>query len=258
LSKATVVPARRCKAASARARVKSSSGPVWLFDLDNTLHDATRAAFTELRLSMTAYIETELGVSTDEANHLRVHYWRRYGATLLGLVRHHGVAVSHFLHQTHHLPGLEERLHAPAGSRQALRRLGGTRLILTNAPRAYALRVLNHLGLASSFDALLSIEDMVMFGRLRPKPDTRMFRRLAVRLGVPACRCILVEDTLEHQKAAQRVGMGTVWMQGFLKPTHGDQPAHQPSQRLFRKPAYVDRRIQSLNALRRTGRPLRV
>ncbi len=256
------MPVRRGTAASARARVKSSAGPVWLFDLDNTLHDASRAAFTELRLSMTAYIETELGFSTDEANHLRVHYWRRYGATLLGLVRHHGVTASHFLHQTHRLPGLEQRLHAPAGSRLALRHLGGTRLILTNAPRAYALRVLNHLGLTGSFDALLSIEDMVMFGHLRPKPDARMFRRLLAHLGVPAQRCVLVEDTLEHQKAARRVGIGTVWMQGFLNPAAGHPPAHQPghppAERLFRKPAYVDRRIHKLNQLRRTGRPMRV
>ena len=34
----------------------------------------------------------------------------RYGATLPGLVRHHGVKAGHFLHHTHLLPGLESRL----------------------------------------------------------------------------------------------------------------------------------------------------
>ena len=52
-----------------------------------------------------------------------------------------------------------------------------------------------------------------MFGELRPKPDARMLRTLLARLRVPAARCVLVEDTLQHQKSARRVGMKTVWMQ---------------------------------------------
>ncbi len=55
-----------------------------------------------------------------------------------------------------------------------------------------------------------------MFGHHRPKPDARMFRHLLARLQVPAHRCVLVEDTLEHQKAAHALGMRTVWMQRYL------------------------------------------
>ena len=42
-----------------------------------------------------------------------------------------------------------------------------------------------------------------MFGHLRPKPDARMLRRVAARLRCAPSRCVLVEDTLEHQKAAR-------------------------------------------------------
>ena len=45
-------------------------------------------------------------------DHLREHYWQRYGATLLGLVRHHGTDPEHFLHHTHQIPDLEARLIA--------------------------------------------------------------------------------------------------------------------------------------------------
>ena len=48
-----------------------------------------------------------------------------------------------------------------------------------------------------------------MFGALRPKPDARMLRRVAARLGVAPSRCILVEDTLVHLKAARSIGMRT-------------------------------------------------
>jgi putative hydrolase of the HAD superfamily len=69
-----------------------------------------------------------------------------------------------------------------------------------------------------------------------------MFRRLAVRLGVPASCCVLVEDTLVHQKSARRVGMQTVWMQRWLGP-HVARP--------HRRPAYVDLRAKGLRDLRR-------
>lgn len=192
------------------------SAPVWLFDLDNTLHDASHAAFASISESMTSYIVEHLGLEVAAATALRQAYWHRYGATLLGMVRHHGVRAPHFLEQTHRLPGLEARLRTSAQDRAALRRLPGRKFVLTNAPRHYTERVLKTLRLANSFDGVLGIEDMAMFGQLRPKPDVRMLRRVAARLKVPPARCVLVEDTLVHQKAARRIGMRTVWMQRYL------------------------------------------
>jgi putative hydrolase of the HAD superfamily len=72
--------------------------------------------------------------------------------------------------------------------------------------------VLATLGLLRRFDGVIAIEDMAMFGELRPKPDARMLRRVAARLRVRPARCALVEDTLDHQKAARGIGMTTVWM----------------------------------------------
>jgi putative hydrolase of the HAD superfamily len=221
---------------------------VWLFDLDNTLHNASGAVFAEVNLSMTAYIVEHLGLSAEEADALRRRYWLRYGATLLGLVRHHGVAAPHFLHQTHRLPGLEARVHGHRHDFAALRRLPGRRFVLTNAPAGYTTRVLDALGISSWFDGVLTIEDMRMFGHWRPKPDTRMLRRLVARLRVPAARCVLVEDTLEHQKAARRVGMRTVWMQRWTRRAGWGQAA---AARVRRRPAYVDRRIARLGQLDR-------
>jgi putative hydrolase of the HAD superfamily len=224
---------------------------VWLFDLDNTLHDASHAAFGLLDASMNAYIERELAVDAAQADHLRRHYWRRYGATLLGLERHHGVRAEHFLEHTHRLPELESRLRGNAHDRAALARLPGHKFVLTNAPAAYARRVLDALGLSRHFDGLISIEDMRMFGALRPKPDTRMLRRVLARLKVPPARALLVEDTLVHQRAAKRIGLDSVWMQRYLRSN-----AHGPEvgARLHRKPAYVCARIlalQQLHTLRR-------
>jgi putative hydrolase of the HAD superfamily len=220
---------------------------VWLFDLDDTLHDATAASMGEIRQAMGEYIVRELGISESESNALRTRYWLRYGATLLGLVRHHGVQAAHFLHHTHLLPGLEARVRGHAADLAALQRLPGRKYILTNAPADYAGRVLRALGMARAFDGVFSIEDMRLFGDLRPKPDARMLRALAARLGVAPGRCVLVEDTLVHQKSARSVGMGTVWMQRYMRG--GAAPGAPGRARLHRKPAYVDRRVRRLRDL---------
>ncbi len=194
----------------------------------------------ELHVSMGQYIESNLKLSKPDSDALRRRYWLKYGATLLGLVRHHGVSAAHFLHHTHLLPGLEERVRGHGADIAALKRLRGRKFILTNAPIAYARRVLGVLGITHLFDGLIAIEDMHMFGSLRPKPDTRMLRWVAAKLRVPPSSCVLVEDTLVHQKAARRVGMATVWMQRWLPPK---------VQRRQRRPAYVDRRVRRLRDL---------
>jgi len=225
---------------------------IWLFDLDDTLHDAASASMPGIHVAMGEYMQRELRLTADEAQALRRRYWQRYGATLLGLVRHHGVKAAHFLHDTHRLPGLEARVSGHRHDLAAIRRLPGHKLILTNAPRDYAMRVLGALRIKHLFDDVISIEDMWMFGHLRPKPDARMLRALCARLRVHPSRCVLVEDTLVHQKAARAVGMATVWMQRYAQ--HGDSRVPQGASRRTHRPVrppYVDRVVHQLRALAR-------
>jgi putative hydrolase of the HAD superfamily len=243
---------------------------VWFFDLDNTLHDATFASYAGINEGMTGFIVEHLGVTHAEAGTLRQRYWQRYGATLLGLVRHHGVKPAQFLQHAHRLPDLEQRVYGHAHDLHALRqlaRLRGRRCILTNAPADYTARVLAVLGIAPLFDAVLAIEDMRMFGHWRPKPDARMLQRMAVRLGAHPRHCVLVEDTLEHQKSARSVGMRTVWMQRWLRPAASAASAGNPGMAGVAararagaaphkrpgsgRPSYVDRRIRRLGQLLR-------
>jgi putative hydrolase of the HAD superfamily len=232
--------------------------PVWLFDLDNTLHDASHAAFGEMHLAIGDYVAEHVGITGEEAQRLREKYWLRYGATLLGLVRHHDVRAAHFLAETHRMPGLEERLRTSAHDRAALARLPGKKVILTNAPRAYAMRVLDTLGLTRFFAAVITIEDMTMFGSLRPKPDARMLRRVAARMKVAPGQCVLIEDTLVHLKAARSIGMRTIWMQRYLggrfrghlrdQPNAGFRPA-PAARRNCPKPPYLYAKIGALRHL---------
>jgi putative hydrolase of the HAD superfamily len=217
----------------------------WLFDLDDTLHNASHRAFAELNASMSAYMVTYLGMTEEQAAVLRTLYWQRYGATLSGLQRHHGVKPAHFLAETHRLPGLEAHLHGHGHDLSAIRRLRGRKLLMTNAPRSYAERVLAALGLTDVFERLICVEDMQLFGHSRPKPDARMFRVVLARLKLRPSQCILVEDTLIHQKSARGLGMHTVWMQRWIRKA-------ADGRRLQHRPVYVSRRVRSLAALARS------
>jgi putative hydrolase of the HAD superfamily len=231
----------------------ASSSTVWLFDLDNTLHDASHAVFSPTNHAMTDYIVEHVGLPWDEAHALRQHYWHHYGATLLGLIRHHGVKPAHFLEQTHQLPGLEQRLRTCAHDRAALKRLAGRKVIFTNAPRAYALRVLKTLRLYGLFDELIAVEDMTQFGHWRPKPDQRMLRGIAAQLKVPLHRCVLVEDTLVNLKAAYALGLRTVWMQRYVRGRKlaGIRVKDVAQNALDRRPVYVHSRVCTLRDLGR-------
>ena len=105
------------------------------------------AAFGEMHVAIGDYVVRHLGITAEEADALRQRYWLRYGATLLGLVRHHGVRAAHFLEETHRMPGLEARAARQRPRPRRARAAAGAQVILTNAPRAYAMRVLDTLGL---------------------------------------------------------------------------------------------------------------
>lgn len=202
----------------------------WVFDLDNTLHNAAPHIFPHINRSMTAYLQRHLRLSEAEAGTLRAHYWRSYGATLLGMMRHHGTDPEHFLRETHDFPDLSNMVVYERGLAAMLRRLPGRKLVLSNAPRSYARAVLQIIGVEDHFDALHCIEST----GYRPKPSRAAFHSLLRAYGLQAARCVMVEDSRENLRPAKRMGMKTVWV------------SREP-----RAPAYVDVKTASVLALPR-------
>lgn len=213
--------------ASPRLRV---GNPIWLFDLDNTLHNTSAHIFPLINAAMTRYIAQQLQIDEIEANRLRMHYWQRYGATMLGMMRNHGTNAHHFLHHTHQFPDLRRLVVFERELHGMLRRLPGRKIVVSNGPQAYVQAVLDQMKVATLFERVCGVEQL----RLHPKPALQGFRHLLHSLGVPASHCILVEDSLENLRAAKALGMRTVWITA-----------------LHAKPPYVDVKLRSVLALRR-------
>lgn len=203
----------------------------WIFDLDNTLHDARVHIFPHIDRSMTAYVQAALGIEAREAGELRERYWRRYGATLLGLMRHHDTDPVHFLRETHQLPDLESMVRKEPGLRAALKRLGGRKVVFSNGPVDYARAVLKALRIADLFADVFTIEHT----RFRPKPDAYGFLLMMQRNHLSARQCIIMEDSLANLRTAKKLGMRTVWVS-----------------RRHNAPGYVDLRVRGVRDLQRS------
>jgi putative hydrolase of the HAD superfamily len=206
------------------------NSPVWIFDLDNTLHNATPHIFPHINHSMTAYLQEHLQLDKEEANALRVDYWQRYGATLSGLIKHHNTDPDHFLWHTHQFPQLHLMVLREPRLRRTLQQLPGTKLVFTNAPEQYALAVLKLLRVDDLFEDVFAIEH----SRYRPKPQAAGFRSLLRKHRLRAAQCVMVEDSAENLQTAKRLGMKTVWVSNAA-----------------RAPSYVDFKIRNVMELPR-------
>jgi len=201
---------------------------IWIFDLDDTLHNASAHIFPVMNQTMTQYIMDHLELDEDEAHSLRRHYWRIYGATLKGLVRHHNTDPHHFLEETHQLEKLHEMVIQVKRLRHMLNSLEGRKLVFTNAPRSYALRVLDLMGIQDEFELVFSVES----AKFHAKPSVRGFQQLLKSIKANASDCIMLEDNLPALMTAKRLGMKTIWIS---KKLH--------------KPNYVDYRLPTVLAL---------
>ncbi len=206
------------------------NNPVWLFDLDNTLHDAKPHIFPHINQSMTAYLQENLQLSKDEANALRLDYWKKYGATLSGLIKHHNTDPDHFLWHTHQFPQLGQMILREPRLRRVLQQLPGMKLVFTNAPKHYAEAVLKLLRVDDLFVDVFAIEH----SRYRPKPQAAGFRLLLRKHHLHAAQCVMVEDSAENLQTAKRLGMKTVWVNNAI-----------------RTPSYVDIKIRDVMQLTR-------
>lgn len=182
----------------------------WVFDLDNTLYPA-RALYDEIGERMTSYIMRATGFDEAGALEIRERYFHQYGATVVGLMRHHGIDASDFLQDVHLAD--HSVLEPDAELRALIEALPGRRIIFTNGGGGHAERVLKSLKLEGLFDTVFDIET----AELTPKPQRGSYERLLAHCGCDAKGAILVEDTLYNLEPAHDMGFATALV-GVVHP----------------------------------------
>ena len=176
-----------------------------LFDLDNTLYPVGQEVFCLMDLRINRYMVEVVGISPEEVDDLRHSYWKRYGLTMRGLMRHHGVDPEDYLSYVHDID-VGGMLRPNPELYQALQSLPLRRAVFTNSSLDHSERVLDALGLNGAFEAIFDIR---VAGYL-PKPCPEPYHAVLDRLSVPAAHCIMVDDAPENLRTAKELGMGTI------------------------------------------------
>lgn len=176
-----------------------------LFDLDNTLYSAKQDVGYQVGRRITRYMIEVAGIPLDDVDELRHSYWKRYGLTMLGLMRHHGVDPEDYLSYVHDVD-IAGILRPDPELCRALQSLPLRRAVFTNSTTDHSERVLNALGLEGAFEEIFDIR---VAGYL-PKPYPEPYHAVLDRLGISASGCIMVEDSPDNLKTAKDLGMGTI------------------------------------------------
>ena len=178
----------------------------WVFDLDNTLYSPRYDLFELVDERIAGFIVAALGLDAVEARRIQKDYFRRYGTTLRGLMLDHAVDPKAFLDFVHAVD--VTRVPPNPGLDRALARLGGRKVIFTNATARHAENVIERLGVAGRFEAIFDIVDADYV----PKPHPDTYSTLVERHRIDPRRAIIVDDIARNLAPAAEMGMTTVWV----------------------------------------------
>lgn len=178
---------------------------VLIFDLDNTLYPAEKLLFNLIDVRINRYMTEIVGIPAPEVDVMRRDYWRLYGVTLQGLIRHHAVDPEDYLFYVHDID-VTSRLTPDLLLREVLEQLPQRKAVFTNGSVCHAGRVLSALGIEDMFEKIYDIR----VAGYQPKPFPEPYHAVLAELAVAAERCVMIEDSRDNLQTAKKLGMGTI------------------------------------------------
>lgn len=206
------------------------------FDLDDTLYPRGNGVWQEISSRITQFMVEKVGLSAEQAEALRLRYYRQFGTSLAGLMVDYQVQAEEYLAYVHAIP-LEKYLAPDPTLTELLASLPQDKAVFTNASRSHAQAVLRHLQISEHFDRIIAIEDTGLVN----KPELAAYTK-ALRLTEPSQpeRSLFIDDRAENLKPASELGMTTV----LISEQHLPAP-------------YIDFQIPTVHSLVKAVPPLR-
>ena len=176
----------------------------WVFDLDNTLYPHHLNLWQQVDERIRSFVSEFLKLPKDEAFRVQKDYYKRYGTTMRGLMIEHDLDPDVYLEYVHAID------HSPLVPNpalgDALERLPGRKLILTNGTRKHAAAVMGRLRIDRHFEDVFDIAA----ADLDPKPLPQVYDRFLKRHGVDPRRSAMFEDLARNLERPHALGMVTV------------------------------------------------
>jgi putative hydrolase of the HAD superfamily len=176
----------------------------WVFDLDNTLYPPDSALWPQIDERITAYIMDLYGLDGLASRALQKHFYHRHGTTLRALLDQGDADPEHFMDFVHDID--RSSLIIDHSLSDALGRLPGRKLILTNGSERHAAETAQALGILGHFEGIFDIKAAGYI----PKPDPIAYTIFFDKHGVDPARAAMFEDLVKNLKAPHEAGMRTV------------------------------------------------
>ena len=210
----------------------------WVFDLDNTLYPHHVNLWQQVDARIRDYVANALKVPADEAFRIQKDYYKRFGTTMRGMMTLHGTSADDFLayvHQIDHSP-----LEPNPVLGDAIKRLPGRKLIMTNGSHDHASKVLARLGIDEHFEDVFDI----IAAELEPKPAPRTYQKFLTRHGIDPTRAAMFEDLARNLVVPHELGMTTV----LVVPDSTREVVRQDWELEGRDAAHVDHVTDNITA----------
>jgi putative hydrolase of the HAD superfamily len=176
----------------------------WVFDLDNTLYPHHLNLWQQVDERIRTFVADFLKISKEDAFRLQKDYYKRYGTTMRGLMAEHGMSPDAYLDYVHQIDHSPLTPNPKLGD--ALEKLPGRKLILTNGTRKHAENVMKRLEIDRHFEDVFDIAA----ADLDPKPLPQVYERFLKRHDVDPTKAAMFEDLARNLEVPHRLGMTTV------------------------------------------------
>jgi len=175
----------------------------WIFDLDNTLYPHEARVWPQVDDRITLFIANHYGIDGLSARALQKYFYHRYGTTLKALMDEDGIDPYEFLDFAHDIDHSDIELNPLLG--EAIEKLPGRKLILTNGSRKHAEAVAMKLGIYDHFEDVFDIAaaDYV------PKPERRAYEKFLTKHVVDPRKAAMFEDIAKNLVVPHELGMTT-------------------------------------------------
>ncbi len=177
---------------------------VWIFDLDNTLYSPKTKIFDQIDERMKLFISKKLNIPFEKAFIIQKKFYKKYGTTLYGLMRHYNFEPKEFLNFVHdvNLDNITENKNLFKN----IENLPGEKIIYTNGDENYARRVLKKLGIQKLFSYILDIER----SNYIPKPIIDPLLSFLEEKKINFKKCVYFEDLEKNLENAHKYGITTI------------------------------------------------
>ncbi|PYI25066.1 pyrimidine 5'-nucleotidase [Aspergillus indologenus CBS 114.80] len=182
--------------------------PIFFFDIDNCLYSRECNIHDEMQKLINAFFIKHLSLSTEDAHHLHMKYYKEYGLAIEGLTRHHKIDPLAFNREVDDALPLDEILKPDPQLRRLLEDIDRSQVrlwLLTNAYVTHAKRVVRLLEVDDLFEGVTYCDYSQT--PLVCKPSQVMYDKAEREAGASSsAECYFVDDSGSNCKHAAERG----------------------------------------------------